>query len=406
MSQTLPRLRNSLDFSASPVPDRPGLLVRDPLRYSEAMLIVPPALVGCLALFDGTSTDLDLRAALVRQTGDLRAGEAGTHLMETLSASGFLEDDTFRRMQEQRQLQFAASRVREPILAGGGYPAGEAELRELLSRYMREGAEAPPPLDGLCGIAAPHVSLDGGFRSYRSAYAVLPPELKDRTFVVLGTSHYGEPERFGLTRKPYVTPLGATSVDLRVVDLLAANGGAAVKMEDYCHAVEHSIEFQVLFLQYLYGPVVRVVPVLCGSYFRCFEQGGTPEQSEDVRMFLDALRGVAEQEGGRLFWILGIDMAHMGQRYHDPYPARADQGLMLEVAERDRQRISRIVEGDVEGFWSLVSQNSDDLKWCGSAPLYTFLKAVPEARGELLHYEQWNIDEASVVTFGGLAFRS
>jgi hypothetical protein len=44
------------------------------------------------------------------------------------------------------------------------------------------------------------------------------------------------------------------------------------------------------------------------------------------------------------------------------------------------------------------------LKWCGSAPLYTFLKAVPHARGELLRYEQWNIDEQSVVSFAGIAF--
>ena len=32
-----------------------------------------------------------------------------------------------------------------------------------------------------------------------------------------------------------------------------------------------------------------------------------------------------------------------------------------------------------EGFWDLVQENQDDLKWCGSAPVYTFLKAVPSA---------------------------
>jgi MEMO1 family protein len=41
---------------------------------------------------------------------------------------------------------------------------------------------------------------------------------------------------------------------------------------------------------------------------------------------------------------------------------------------------------------------------CGSAPLYTFLKAVPGARGKLLRYEQWNIDEQSVVSFAGMSF--
>jgi len=101
---------------------------------------------------------------------------------------------------------------------------------------------------------------------------------------------------------------------------------------------------------------------------------------------------------------LGIDMAHMGARYHDEFAAYADRGIMAEVAERDRQRIARVLESDSGGFWSLVQEKRDDLKWCGSSPLYTFLKALPGARGELLRYEQWNIDPRSVVSFAGIAF--
>jgi predicted class III extradiol MEMO1 family dioxygenase len=113
---------------------------------------------------------------------------------------------------------------------------------------------------------------------------------------------------------------------------------------------------------------------------------------------------MAAVEGDRLFWILGIDMAHMGARYQDDFSAYADQGIMAEVAERDRKRIARVVESDGDGFWNLVQENHDDLKWCGSAPLYTFLKAMPGARGALLRYEQWNIDPRSVVSFAGMEF--
>jgi AmmeMemoRadiSam system protein B len=176
-------------------------------------------------------------------------------------------------------------------------------------------------------------------------------------------------------------------------------------MEDYCHAVEHSIEFQVLFLQHVLGPQVRIVPVLCGSFLRSMVSGGKPEDSEEVRRFFDRLGEISAREGKRLLWVLGIDMAHMGQRYGDPFPVRANEGYMQEVADRDRQRIDRVNEGDAAGFWDLVKENEDDLKWCGSSPLYTFLKAVPEARGTLRSYEQWNIDERSVVSFGALAFR-
>jgi hypothetical protein len=77
---------------------------------------------------------------------------------------------------------------------------------------------------------------------------------------------------------------------------------------------------------------------------------------------------------------------------------------MLDVADRDRRRIDRVNASDAQGFWDLVKENHDDLKWCGSAPLYTFVKAVPNAKGALRGYQQWNIDEQSVVSFAALAF--
>ena len=56
MSSPLPRLRGDLDFMPSPVEDRPGLLIRDSFRYSDAIMIVPPPLVQCLTCFDGLQT--------------------------------------------------------------------------------------------------------------------------------------------------------------------------------------------------------------------------------------------------------------------------------------------------------------------------------------------------------------
>jgi len=97
-------------------------------------------------------------------------------------------------------------------------------------------------------------------------------------------------------------------------------------------------------------------------------------------------------------------MAHVGIRYGDGIPVQAGADYMCEVEERDRARVERICAGDARGFWDLVQHNHDDLKWCGSAPFYTFLSANPSARGELKRYEQWNIDSHSVVSFAGIRF--
>jgi AmmeMemoRadiSam system protein B len=169
--------------------------------------------------------------------------------------------------------------------------------------------------------------------------------------------------------------------------------------------VEHSIEFQVVFLQHRFGPAVRIVPVLCGP-FRGTRDGALPEDDPGVERFLGALAEVAAREGRRLTWVLGVDMAHMGRRYGDAFEARAEEGLMLDVAERDRARFERVAAGDARGFWELVREKGDELKWCGASPLYSFLKAVGPASAHVARYEQWNIDEASVVSFAAMSFHA
>ncbi len=387
----------------SPLEDRPGLLIRDSYGYSPQTLIIPPLLAHSLQYFDGEHTELDLREALVLATSDLQSGSLATHLYDALHNAGFLEDAVYDEMRESKHREFADSPVRQPAHAGSAYPDTAADLTSTVKEWL--GEPDPKHGNGLMGIAAPHVSPSGGHRSYRAAYQALGPGYRDRTFLVLGTSHYGQSEKFGLTRKNYRTPWGDARTDLGLVDELIARAPEAVVQEDYCHAVEHSIEFQIVFLQYLYGPDVKVVPILCGPFARSLYEGGKPEADEGVQRFLDALGEIGAREKERLFWVLGIDMAHMGRRYGDDFEAVADVNEMAEVALRDANRIERMEAGDAAGFWDLVQPEHDALKWCGSSPVYTFMKCAPTARGSLHRYEQWNIDEQSVVSFAGMSFR-
>jgi AmmeMemoRadiSam system protein B len=405
MSRRLAPLRRSLDLMPSPVADRPGLLLRDPFGYTEDVVIIPPPLVGFLRFFDGEHDEGDLAAALHRATGELGASGFAHRLADTLGEGGFLEDEELARRRESRHRAFADAPTREPTHAGDGYPRDVAELAGLLDDWLRpRGEDEAAPPRGVYAVAAPHVSPEGGHRAYAAAYRALPRGAAGRTVVVLGTSHYGAAERFGLTRKPYVTPFGPAGTDLAVVDRLIAEGGDAVVVEDYCHAVEHSIEFQVVFLQHLLTPDVRVVPVLCGPFAAATRGPGRPEDDPGVARFIDALGELDAREGSRLLWVLAVDLAHVGRRYGDDLEARAGTGELAEVEARDRRRIAALAAGDADGFWELVRENEDDLKWCGASPLYAFLKATAPSRGALLRYEQWNIDPASVVSFAALAF--
>lgn len=355
-----------------------------------------------LDCFDGEHTELDLRSELVRLTGEIQVGDIERNLFDSLNDAGFLETEKYRKMRADREAEFAAEAVRPPLFAGSAYPSEPNELSSVMSQHIGVAQGTPETI----AIAAPHASPAGGWDTYRAAYQALPARdhAEERIFVVLGTSHYGAPDRFGLTRKPYVTPYGASRTDTALVDELVAAAPKAIRLEDYCHAVEHSIEFQILFLQHVYGPSIRVLPILCGPFVKSVFEGGLPEDDEDVSRFFDAAANIAAREGKRLFWVLGVDMAHMGSRYGDPIVAQAHAGNMLEVEDRDSRRIQQLTQGNRGAYWNLIQERHDDLKWCGSAPFYTFLKVMPDVKGELLHYDQWQIDPQSVVSFGAMRF--
>lgn len=408
MAPTLAPLRRDLDFFPSPDRERPGLVIQDRNQFSPHQLIVPPVLVQVLDLFDGRNTALDVRAALTKLTGELDTSEVVDHMADALSRAGFLEDGQFAAMKEKRLEAWRALDVLPYSHSGPlNYPDEPEALRAEFDGWFQ--AVPAPAAKPLRAIAAPHASPGAARRSYARAYhslaQALPKEqAADKTFVILGTSHYGDIDRLGVTRKDFDTPAGRAHVNQSLLARLKETGGAGIADEDYYFSLEHSVEFQVVFLQYLYGPDIRILPILCGSYARSIYGGGAPEQSDGVARYLDALRMLEDRHSGELVWVLGVDMAHMGKRYDDDAIYTAHAGGMLDIEAKDRSRIASLEAGDAEGFWAQVQENRDPLKWCGSAPFYTFLRAFPQAKGELLDYEHWQIDTESVVTLGAMRF--
>ena len=407
MNNHLPRLRLGLDIIPSPVPEKPGLLFRDPFRYADGILIIPPLLAAGLTFFDGESTVLDVQAYLTKLSGQLIPSEIIHNLVDALKNNGFLESDEFEQMRSERHAEFAAAPCRLPAHSGTGYPDQAEPLRLKLDEYLEDGST--PATEPIIGLAAPHVSPWGGWQSYAAAYGRLSGAAKkyaeNKTIVLLGTSHYGEPEKFGMTHKPFVTPLGQLQPDTELIDWMISRAGESIILEDYCHSIEHSIEFQCVFLQQMLGSDFKIIPILCGPFANALIDGEPPERDDKVIRFFEALGEMAELHGSELFWVLGIDLAHIGMRYGDGIEARANNGHMLEVKEQDLERLDQVCAGNNKEFFELVKIDQDRLKWCGFSPLYTFLNSVPNAHANLIRYDQWNIDEQSVVSFAALEFR-
>src|SRR5687768_17538704 len=158
MSKVLASLRRHLDLMPSPLPDTPGLVIRDPFRYAEAMLVMPPPLIPCLMLFDGDHDEGDLRVVLSRITDTVEVGDLARHLTQTLSRSGFLQDEVFERLRDERHRAFASAGTRPAVHAGSGYPDDAEELREWAAGYLAAAPAATGDGGTIVGIAAPHVS--------------------------------------------------------------------------------------------------------------------------------------------------------------------------------------------------------------------------------------------------------
>jgi MEMO1 family protein len=404
MSELLPRLRQTLDVFPSVDRSRPGVLIRDPLGYAESVLSVPQDWVLALACLDGEHTVLDAQAILTRKRGSLVFSDAVSDFVAVLRQHGFLETEEYYRLRAERHREFQERPERRAAHAGGAYPADPHELRQVLDQYL--GDTSPPAPDspsGIIGAAAPHVSPAGGYTCYAATYRRLAAlaALRGRTFVILGTSHWGAQGKFGLTCKPFRTPLGQLQVETELVRWLLREGGEAAIEEDYCHAIEHSIEFQCVFLQHIFGTDLKILPILCGPLA---DTSGEKEPGDSAaERFFGVLGELARSLGDRLFWVLGIDLSHVGRRYGDPFNAVAESGRMLEVAGQDQQRIEMICRGESKKFREALG-NRDELKWCGASALYTLLRSVGGVRGQQLRYDQWNIDPESVVSFASLEF--
>jgi AmmeMemoRadiSam system protein B len=212
--------------------------------------------------------------------------------------------------------------------------------------------------------------------------------------VLLGTSHHGAPNRLGLTRKAFRTPLGDVPTDAARVEALLATGGAAMIDEDYAHAIEHALEFQVLFLQHrMGGAPFRIVPVLVGPWLD--EADTRPDLDPTLAPAFTALRALAHDPA--VFWVLGVDLAHVGPRYGGEQPHAPGSPEADALAAADATRLAAITRGDVGAFWALAAPRTDALSWCGTSSLYALL-TTGTVSVEQRAYEQWAIEPGSLVS--------
>jgi MEMO1 family protein len=390
--------------------------LRDPERFSDSVLLVPRAALLVISLLDGTRSIVDVQAAFARATGEILYRENVEEIISALDKALFLDNERFRSAQAEVIRSFHASEVREATHAGLSYHAGGAELAGQLGELLAgAGAEAARAGHGTSGdleaIVAPHIDLARGGEAYGAIYRELALRCRASRFVVLGICHHPTVHAFALCRKDFDTPLGRVSTDRGLVDELVASCSTDFLADEIAHRDEHSIEFQLLFLQYLFGGHselcgmrdFRVVPILCSSFRGRAEESGRPCDSGEVAELLGALRRALGPRSEDCL-IAAVDFAHLGRQF----------GQELEVTDRvvadaeadDRRMMERIAARDAEGFYSLIATEKDARNVCGVPALYSMLHLLgPGPDGAVARYGQ-AVDRTnhSIVSFAGIAF--
>ena len=155
--------------------------------------------------------------------------------------------------------------VRPAAVAGMFYPGSPAELAATVRECLAEAPQsARASLRAPKALIVPHAGYVYSGPIAAAAYARLG-KMRDivRRVVILGPAHRVAVRGLALpTARAFATPLGEVEVDREAVAAVAAL--PQVVRSDAAHALEHSLEVQLPFLQSVLGNF-RIVPFAIGS---------------------------------------------------------------------------------------------------------------------------------------------
>ena len=406
----LPPLR-FLDIAHVEHEGSPAVVLRDMEGFVEDPLVLTPLAFFIAAQLNGENEISDVQYLFSTASGGrIIRPEDIERVVAILDEHGFLFTEKYVSLRNGLIENFKAAPARPAFLAGKSYPDNASELQTYLdSQYTRDGAPGRlPPRESPSGkhlpcLIVPHIDYDRGGHSYAHGYLRLAGAAKPDTVFVFGVAHAGAPTPFVMTRKHFETPLGTVETDLDLVDRIVSKCAWDPYEAEIAHRTEHSIEFQAVMLAHLYGSDVRIVPIICGP-FVSEEDLANGTRAREVDEYLGACRDAAANSGKRISFIAGADLAHVGQRFGDPFDI--DDAVIAEVRKRDEEDLAHLVSPNPESWYASVMKDDNARRVCGLNCIYAALKCADGniTAGDLLHYDYAHDPAGGIVSFANIVF--
>jgi AmmeMemoRadiSam system protein B len=384
--------------------DETGVVLIDRLGSSEPTF-VPAALLPILGRCTGEWTLPQIRRAAQAQFGHDLTEAFLRDLVQQLDERLLLVGPRFDAALTAAADGFLRPGVRPPSHSGSaGCPAEPTALRMALGGIVRSTGPVVAPTAPLRGLVAPHIDLQRGADGYRAAYERLLAAPPADLYVVFGTGHGGPSAPLTGLPLDWQTPLGTVETDRGFVAAVHSAIGGPQPEDLLLHRTEHSLEFQMLFLQHLHerrggGRPFQVAGFLCGTLPSA---SGDPLQEEWMQRLLAAFRTAERLAEKGVCYIAGADLAHIGPQFGDEAPV--DEARLAALAAAERQRLRWLQQGAPGAFHAAVDCGHNPDRVC-SAPAITLCATLAGGRGELLHYGQARADDGSqAVSFCAVGF--
>lgn len=396
-----PKLRPTL--SAEPATD--GVVVFDPIRVGRPIQLTRLGF-EIIRRFDGNRTLRDVQAEISRLAG-------GTVIPLGPFAELAAALDEALLLDSPRFAERIGGPVRKPACIGC-YDADPVKLRaQLRELFTRPGGPGEPdgraepgrsPHGKLRAALLPHMDFTRGNVTFGWGFKELVEQTDATVFVIVGTAHYS-PHRFTLTRQHFETPLGVVETDQAYIDRIEREYGTGLFDDPHAHIPEHSIELEVVLLQYLLENrrPFRIVPLLVGSFGDCVDDYTRPSEAGDIGRMVSALRTAEAACPQKVCYLISGDLAHIGPKFGDRDKAAGP--WIDDSRKQDEAILAEIEKADPAGYFGVIAAERDRRRICGLPPTYLTLEAIRPTKGRVLHYQQFVHPQGhESVSFAAAAF--
>jgi len=245
-------------------------------------------------------------------------------------------------------------KVRSPCQAGAFYAGTKSSLTKQIENCFihKFGPGKLPQVNrkgkrNIVALVCPHAGYMYSGAVAANSYYSLANDGVPQTAIILGPNHTGMGSGVSMmVEGAWETPLGTSSIDTVTAKKILEQT-KIIDTDESAHRLEHSIEVQLPFLQYVYGLGIRFVPI-------CM-------MMQDLTTSCEVGEAISNAVGSsNAVIIASSDMTH--------YENQTD------ASKKDRLVIEQILSLDEEALQETVE--SENVSMCGYGPVTAAIRAA------------------------------